>query len=281
MPQVPLTPRANRTQINDHVGASLAAEEDESQMDFENDQDSNYDTRTEIEAEKALADLAVADLAKACKIGMRDAIQCFKNAEATIVGQLPVDPEMKTLLDELYARVTGCGWVDDVVEKVVEATRYASRDVDALTENVTAVAHNIREMEDRLMTRLQALEAATTTGWNTNTPTTQTHTAPNASYATGPTINPGRKTQTNAPKKPPANPLSPHHPSRLVVQVLPEGVKPDDRPEPAQLIKDINARLANSAEAKHLMVVSTKWNAHERSRTCQTRQPICRPDCQG
>ncbi|KAJ6522103.1 Endonuclease/exonuclease/phosphatase, partial [Mycena vulgaris] len=64
------------------------------------------------------------------------------------------------------------------------------------------------------------------------------------------------------PKKVITNPLSAHHPSRLVVQIPPDGVKPEDRPDPMQLTRGINARLAANAAAKHLVVVSTKWNAH-------------------
>ncbi|KAJ7693987.1 Endonuclease/exonuclease/phosphatase, partial [Mycena metata] len=96
-------------------------------------------------------------------------------------------------------------------------------------------------------------------------PAAQNASTPTNSYATGPTINPTRKTaqQTKLPpKKAVTNPLDVHHPSRLIVQVLPEGVKPEDRPDPMQLLKDINTRLAASAEAKHMAVVSTKWNSH-------------------
>ncbi|KAJ6512136.1 Endonuclease/exonuclease/phosphatase, partial [Mycena vitilis] len=95
-------------------------------------------------------------------------------------------------------------------------------------------------------------------------PTAGTTSTAKNSFASSSVIVPTRKPQqTPAPaKKTVENPLSAHHPSRLVVQILPEGVKPDDRPDPLDLVKGINAKLAANEEAKHLVVVSTKWNAH-------------------
>ncbi|KAJ7288036.1 hypothetical protein C8J57DRAFT_1047862 [Mycena rebaudengoi] len=84
------------------------------------------------------------------------------------------------------------------------------------------------------------------------------------SHATGPTFKPVRKgTPAAAPSmKVIENPLEAHHPSRLIVQVLPEGLKPEERPDPNELVRGINARLAASNEARHLKVVSTKWNGN-------------------
>ncbi|KAJ7660496.1 hypothetical protein B0H17DRAFT_1212563 [Mycena rosella] len=109
---------------------------------------------------------------------------------------------------------------------------------------------------------MTAMEEAATKVHNRPRPTTTTATV---SHATSLTFAPApaRNQQHPAPpKKIVNNPLSPHHPARLIVQVLPEGVKPDDRPDPTKLVKDINARLAANADSKHLIVVSTKWNAH-------------------
>ncbi|KAJ7185249.1 hypothetical protein C8R46DRAFT_875181, partial [Mycena filopes] len=115
-------------------------------------------------------------------------------------------------------------------------------------------------------TRLDSVERAIKEQPNPSTPTTNNN-APTASYATGPLIHPTRKAQQPtaprlAPKKVVTNPLDAHHPSRLIVQILPEGLAPEERPEPMQLCKEINARLAGDAKAKDMLVVSTKWNTH-------------------
>ncbi|KAJ6492978.1 hypothetical protein C8R45DRAFT_787973, partial [Mycena sanguinolenta] len=55
------------------------------------------------------------------------------------------------------------------------------------------------------------------------------------------------------------NPMNAHHPSRLVVQILPNGLKPEERPRDADTIDEINRRLSAIPEAQQLMVVSIKW----------------------
>ncbi|KAJ7132897.1 Endonuclease/exonuclease/phosphatase [Mycena crocata] len=119
------------------------------------------------------------------------------------------------------------------------------------------MANSIQKMEERLATRMTALEKVVTN----SAPAVQQSTA-TSSHATGPVINPTRKTQTPAQKKTISNPLNAHHPSRLIVQVLPEGIKPDERPEHTKLVNTINERLATSQESKHLVVVSVKWNGN-------------------
>ncbi|KAJ7862235.1 Endonuclease/exonuclease/phosphatase, partial [Mycena olivaceomarginata] len=85
---------------------------------------------------------------------------------------------------------------------------------------------------------------------------------PTATHALGPTYKPTKKTP--APPKPVTNPLSAHHPSRLIVQILPGGLKPEERPDAEKLTNHINDRLAADPQASHLKVVSHKWtyNGH-------------------
>ncbi|KAF8202788.1 Endonuclease/exonuclease/phosphatase, partial [Mycena galopus ATCC 62051] len=60
------------------------------------------------------------------------------------------------------------------------------------------------------------------------------------------------------------NPLNAQHHSRLIVQVLPDGLKPEHRPDPTLLNDEINIRLTADKDAGHLKVVSHKWtpNGH-------------------
>ena len=56
------------------------------------------------------------------------------------------------------------------------------------------------------------------------------------------------------------NPKTPHHPSRLVVQFKPNGIPATQRPDPNQIVNNINASLAQNPQAKHMKVVTANFN---------------------
>jgi hypothetical protein len=97
---------------------------------------------------------------------------------------------------------------------------------------------------------------------------TTSHTAPRQSpskpQATTQATTP--KTQladpTDRDRKTSSNPLNAHHPARLVIQMIPEGISPDERPDPRDLVDQINRRLLENPESRNLVVAAVKWNSH-------------------
>lgn len=68
---------------------------------------------------------------------------------------------------------------------------------------------------------------------------------------------------TTRPKQlpqPPSNPMLSHHPTRLVVQFLPNGLPETERQEPHTLVKMVNAALSSRSESKHMKVVAASYN---------------------
>ena len=65
---------------------------------------------------------------------------------------------------------------------------------------------------------------------------------------------------TKTELKQPLNPKASHHPSRLVVQFKPNGIPPEQRPDPSLLVGNINASLAHDPQSKHLKVVAANFN---------------------
>ncbi|PPR03943.1 hypothetical protein CVT26_001149 [Gymnopilus dilepis] len=55
-------------------------------------------------------------------------------------------------------------------------------------------------------------------------------------------------------------PNSSHHPSRLVVQFLPDGIKDADKSDPQEIVQIINDGLSQHPDARHLKVVAARFN---------------------
>ena len=56
------------------------------------------------------------------------------------------------------------------------------------------------------------------------------------------------------------NPNSSHHPSRLVINFLPNGLQTNLKPDPSAIVNDINSTLALKSASKHLKVVAASFN---------------------
>ena len=75
-----------------------------------------------------------------------------------------------------------------------------------------------------------------------------------------------KNTQSRLPQpikpesKTPLNPKTSHHPSRMVVQFKPNGIPMERRPDPGQLVSNINAALALNPQSKHMKVVAANFN---------------------
>ena len=81
-----------------------------------------------------------------------------------------------------------------------------------------------------------------------------------------PTANTPRATPPKAPSttpyptKTPTNPNASHHPSRLVVHFLPNGLHEGLRPDPSAIVGGINSSLDKNPACKHLRVVAASFN---------------------
>ena len=58
----------------------------------------------------------------------------------------------------------------------------------------------------------------------------------------------------------PQNPKAAHHPSRLVIQFKPNGIPAEKRPDPSQIVGNINTALSLNPHAKHMKVVAANFN---------------------
>ena len=65
---------------------------------------------------------------------------------------------------------------------------------------------------------------------------------------------------TPHPAKIPTNPNASHHPSRLVVHFLPNGLHEGLRPDPSAIVCGINTSLAKNPACSHLRVVAASFN---------------------
>jgi len=67
-------------------------------------------------------------------------------------------------------------------------------------------------------------------------------------------------TVVQKPEQACANPSAAHQPSRLIVQIQPDGIREEERKDPQQLVSSINDALSTNARSKHLCVVAAKYN---------------------
>jgi len=68
----------------------------------------------------------------------------------------------------------------------------------------------------------------------------------------------------------PVNANSAHHPTRLVIQFLPDGIPAENRMEPTAIVNAVNNALATKQESNHLKVVAATYN-HQRNLILSTR----------
>ena len=65
---------------------------------------------------------------------------------------------------------------------------------------------------------------------------------------------------TSQETKTPLNPNTSHHPSRMVAQFLPNGIPENARPDPSNIVAEINATLSANPTSKHMKVVAANFN---------------------
>jgi hypothetical protein len=107
-------------------------------------------------------------------------------------------------------------------------------------------------------TRVSALEHPPPSGWATPTKKT-TPAQPTAPTTSHPTK---QQTQTQTPVKLPAPPppSNSHHPSRLVIQFPPDGLREQDKKDPHVIVKSVNIALERNPKSRHLRVVAAKFS---------------------
>ncbi|KAJ6479749.1 hypothetical protein C8R45DRAFT_832638 [Mycena sanguinolenta] len=163
--------------------------------------------------------------------------------------------------------------METIFEKLKENVAKNKLKVDSIEEKLKYVSRQVANIDTKLTQCMDALEGTLTAQTQTATlapqPTVIRQTpaktgAHTDNFTTGPTFKPTRKAPQPQAPKPVMNPLNAHHPSRLIVQVLPNGLQPADRPEPEQLNHEINKRLTSHTKSSDPKVVSHKWrnNGH-------------------
>ncbi|KZT63362.1 hypothetical protein DAEQUDRAFT_770695 [Daedalea quercina L-15889] len=174
-----------------------------------------------------------------------------------------------------------------LLEETLQRATELLKDISIHAEYPDAVLENAEMIATRLTT-WKELDPATIPKPTEQTPTTEKHdnkileaiaktmdrinteanTEPTITYATT-TRKPVRQTTTvtTSPVVPKTrtpkvthNPLSAHHPSRLIVEIK-NGPTADDRPKETVIVKYINEVLQAHDESRHLRVVNIKFNA--------------------
>ena len=93
-------------------------------------------------------------------------------------------------------------------------------------------------------------------------PTSYKQATTNRQPQTGPSNNANQKAQSasNQTAKISSNPNSSHHPSRLVAQFLPKGIPDTMRPDPSNIVANINTALSHNQASRHIKVVAASFN---------------------
>jgi hypothetical protein len=147
--------------------------------------------------------------------------------------------------------------------------------LNGVADNIKDVGTRVDQMDNEIKGRLDTLEKKTN-GGVPRVPTVAS--TPLDGSAGNRAAAPSQPSLTT--KKAPSNPLSAHHPSRLVVQILPNGIPKEQRPDDAVLVADINKSLMQHTASKHLRVVSVKWNGNGNcilfTRADQTAQELAK-----
>ncbi|KAF7975490.1 hypothetical protein HWV62_9407 [Athelia sp. TMB] len=195
------------------------------------------------------------------------------NSLLNVTGCLPEDFELDHTTNALAAHVfqTLCRGAMEYQAAQLMKEILGQR----LTELTSSIAHLAKVTHEKHLDtaeRLAKVEKATRETQDTvsklqsnhPTATSSSTSPPNANQqpktttALGPTYSPEPKRSTAEPK-PKHNPLTAHHPSRLVIQIE-NGLPADQRPPPHELVNAINSRLQAGEDSKHLRVVSVTWN---------------------
>ncbi|KAJ6490933.1 hypothetical protein C8R45DRAFT_928764 [Mycena sanguinolenta] len=211
--------------VNENQSISTLGDREQEEMDLT--EDPNYNPTPE----EIFGGRSIDELGQNVQQALKDSINCFSMSLKTYGTHPTMGTDTKHLVDDLYRLIHGCSWAEEMVDKAVEAARYATREYSSLTDTISGLVEKINGMEDRLDARLnkveQSIKAADTNALANPAQQQYTPNGPKNSTATGPVITPTRKTTQPAapPQKKPANPLNAHHPSRLIVQVLPDGIK--------------------------------------------------------
>jgi hypothetical protein len=129
--------------------------------------------------------------------------------------------------------------------------------LNGVADNVKDVGTWVNQMDSKIKGRLDTLEKKADSGVPKVPAVTS---APLSGAVKNYTAVPNQPSQTA--KKMPANPLSAHHPSCLVVQIFLSGVLKEQCPYDAKLVAGVNRSLMQHAASKHLCIVSVKWNSN-------------------
>lgn len=225
---------------------------------------------------------------------LEDGDKRFKNLYSSLLeaGSLVQSLENDGMLGAVKAdpKITGCltGLTNAVLEQpyrvIMEQQSTLTQAMHEVLKSMSSLMEKTETMREETSynfaataEQLKALEAANTITQTRFkdleekvgvTSTQNTGTANNAkyttSYATGPVHKPKGKTATNPdPAKQNTKPTAAHHPSRAVIRFLPDGIKEEDRMEPALIVSAINNALANSQslKAKHIKAVTASYNS--------------------
>ena len=140
------------------------------------------------------------------------------------------------------------------ISQIQLANAGSLREIKAQNQKITQIqlttTDNLREIKAM---RLSLASTPQTTAQKSQ-PNTYTNIAKSPSPS-NPANNPPPKTTL-----PPSNPKAAHHPSRLAIQFLPDGIPEGERRDPIMIVETVNRALEQKPDTRHLKVVAAKFN---------------------
>ena len=220
------------------------------------------DMHMPLEAEESLFENPFAD---------QDDVNLIRTLEATlndlevIANRLPdgyvISRDRQHALLGVFNRLTECSLTSAVLE-VEQLSNTITHSMNDVHQAVKTLQDQMNKMATSIDQRFQKLEGTAT---EKRQPTTLQDSIHNPRNQNPNTPNKATKTkQDNKPDSEPTNnsPTSRHHPSRLVIQILPDGMPEQERQDPPHMVKQINETLMRFEDSQQMRIVSAKWNAN-------------------
>lgn len=249
------TPRAKRPRLEDKQDDQT--DEEMQEFNFGSWAESVEEAQTEY-THNPYDDQDLENLPGQLQTVLGEAQAIIESIQARNGGAVTVTQHTAQLATQIANTVTDGEWRSPrhVMEDVLTMLHGVADSVKDLTTHVNQVEGKIEKRFEALESRLKHSAPSAPS----YAQITAAHSTPSQPKSKGENPQNGQEQRGNH-KAARANPLEAHHPSRLVVRIIPNGLPKEARPEEDKLVQDINNALQRHSEARHLRVVSVKWNA--------------------
>ena len=197
--------------------------------------------------------------------GLIKTLETTLNDLEAITSQLPegyvISRDRQLSLLGIFNRLTESSLTSAVLE-VEQLSNVVTQSMHGVHQAVQALQDQMAKMSSSIDKRFQKLEESVVGKSSPATLHDSIHNPKNQATAARNTKPKQDNKQDKIPEPTNSAPTSRHHPSRLVVQVLPDGLPEPERKDPPTMVQQINEALGNHEDSRHMRIVSAKWNAN-------------------